>query len=66
VFGAQVQLQSGQRVTADVDYIRESILQPNAKITAGYKPIMPTYQGQISEADLLQVIAYIRSLGSKE
>jgi cytochrome c oxidase subunit 2 len=65
VFGGQVQLQSGQIVTVDTDYIRESILLPNAKITAGYKAIMPTYQGQISEADLLNVIAYIKSLGKE-
>ncbi len=51
-------------LTVNEDYIRESILRPNAKITAGYSPIMPTYQGQISEAALLQITAYIKSLGA--
>jgi cytochrome c oxidase subunit 2 len=63
VFGHQVQLQSGETITVDESYVRESILQPNAKIVAGYQPLMPTFQGQISEEGLLQIIAYIRSLG---
>ncbi len=64
LFGNPVQLQSGEVLTVNEDYIRESILRPNAKITAGYSPIMPTYQGQISEAALLQITAYIKSLGA--
>jgi cytochrome c oxidase subunit 2 len=63
VFGAPVQLQNGEVITANEDYIRESILNPHRKITAGYSPIMPTYQGQINEAALLQITAYIKSLG---
>jgi cytochrome c oxidase subunit II len=63
IFGRQVRLQSGETVMVDESYVRESILQPNAKIVAGYQPLMPTFQGQISEAGLLQIIAYIRSLG---
>ena len=47
----------------DATYLRESILQPQAKIVAGYAPIMPTFQGRVSEEELLQIIAYIRSLG---
>ena len=43
--------------------LAESILQPQAKIVAGYAPIMPTFQGRVSEEELLQIIAYIRSLG---
>jgi cytochrome c oxidase subunit II len=45
-------------------YLRESILRPNAKIVAGYPPIMPTFQGQISEEGILHILAYIRSLGT--
>jgi cytochrome c oxidase subunit 2 len=63
VYGSRVQLTNGQTVVADEAYIRESILNPNAKIVAGYKPdVMPTFQGQISEEGLLQLIVYIKSL----
>jgi cytochrome c oxidase subunit 2 len=50
-------------VLADERYIRESILNPRARIVAGYAPIMPPYEGQISEEGLLQIIAYIKSSG---
>lgn len=63
LFGQQVQLQSGEAAVIDETYLRESILNPSAKIVTGYQPIMPTFQGQISEEGLLQIIAYIRSLG---
>jgi cytochrome c oxidase subunit 2 len=63
---SQVQLKDGTTVTADEAYIRESILYPSAKIRAGYDPIMPTFKGQLSEEQLLQLIAYIRSLGPAE
>jgi len=66
VYGSEVTLADGRTVHADDDYVRESIVDPTAKITAGYDPIMPTYQGQISEERLLQLIAYVRSLGSDE
>jgi cytochrome c oxidase subunit 2 len=62
LFGAKVQLQSGQSVVADEAYLRESILTPAAKVVAGYRPVMPTFQGQISEEGVLQLIAYIKSL----
>lgn len=62
LFGKPVQLQTGERVMADERYIRESILNPRAQIVAGYSPIMPPYEGQISEEGLLQIIAYIKSL----
>ncbi|MBI3768327.1 MAG: cytochrome c oxidase subunit II [Deltaproteobacteria bacterium] len=64
VFGSQVQLQSGASVAADESYLRESILNPDAKIVAGYQPVMPTFQGQVSEEDLLQLITYIKTLRS--
>lgn len=62
IFGKPVQLETGQTVVADENYLRESILNPGAKIVAGYSAIMPTYQGQVSEEQLLQLIAYIKSL----
>ena len=62
VFGKPVQLQSGATVLADEAYIRESIVNPQAKIVAGFQPIMPTFQGLVTEEQLLQLIAYIRSL----
>jgi cytochrome c oxidase subunit 2 len=65
VYGSRVQLSNGQTVLADDPYIRESILNPNAKIVAGYKPnIMPSFQGQISEEGILQLVVYIKSLGT--
>ena len=66
VFGSPVQLTSGEVVVAEEAYLRESILTPQAKIVNGYKPIMPTFQGQISEETLLQLISYLKSLGGEE
>jgi cytochrome c oxidase subunit 2 len=61
-FGKMTPLESGQSVRVDEAYIRESILNPQAKLVAGFGPIMPTFQGQISEDQLVQLIAYIKSL----
>jgi cytochrome c oxidase subunit 2 len=63
VFGSAVALQNGETIVADESYIRESILQPRAKIVSGYAPIMPTFQGQLSEEELAQLVAYVKSLG---
>lgn len=63
LFGHSVQLQGGGTVVADESYIRESIVNPQAKVVAGFQPIMPTFQGLVSEEQLLQLIAYVRSLG---
>jgi cytochrome c oxidase subunit II len=62
VFGSKVALSSGQVVVADEAYIRESILSPSAKVAAGFQPIMPTFQGLVSEEQLLGLIEYIKSL----
>ena len=62
LFGTSVTLASGETVTADEGYIRRSILNPQAQIVAGFRPIMPTYEGQVSEEDLTALIDYIRSL----
>src|SRR6202158_6331587 len=62
LFGKTVTTQSGDRVTVDEAYVRGSILHPSAKIAAGYQPIMPTFQGLVSEEQLLQLIEYVKSL----
>jgi cytochrome c oxidase subunit 2 len=66
LFGNRVKLTTGETVGADETYIRESILNPQAKILAGYPPIMPTFKGLISEEGLIQIIAYIKSLRIEE
>jgi cytochrome c oxidase subunit II len=66
VFGGPVPVQEGKStrmVVADDRYLRDSILMPQSQIVAGYDPVMPSYEGQISEPDLLQILAYIKSLG---
>ena len=65
LFGAKVLLADGASITANEAYIRESILQPNAKIVARYTPLMPTYQGQLTEEQILALIAYVKSLQSQ-
>jgi cytochrome c oxidase subunit 2 len=64
VFGHEVVLQSGEKVIADEAYIRESIVMPMAKVVAGYPPIMPPFQGMVTEEQLLQLIAYVKSLST--
>jgi cytochrome c oxidase subunit 2 len=66
LFGRQVRLQGGGTAVFDENYIRESIVTPNAKVAQGYPAVMPTYRGQISEEQILQLIAYIRSLTPEE
>jgi cytochrome c oxidase subunit II len=63
LFGHAVDLNGGQTVTADEAYIRESILNPSAKVVANFLPVMPTFKGQITEEQMIQLIAYIKSLG---
>jgi cytochrome c oxidase subunit II len=62
LFGKTVTLQSGETVTVDEAYVRESILQPAAKVAQGFQPIMPTFQGLVSEEQLLELIEYVKSL----
>jgi cytochrome c oxidase subunit II len=62
VFGNPVQLEDGRTVIADNNYIRESILSPAAKVVSGFKPIMPSFQGQVSDEEVNALIAYIKSL----
>ena len=64
LFGQPVPLQSGQSVVADENYIRESILFPKREVVAGYNPVMPSYEGQIDEQQLLELISFIKSIGT--
>ena len=66
VYGHPVKLTTGETVQADDAYIRESILAPRAKIVLGYVPIMPTFQGQLTEEQIANLIAYIHVLGQSE
>jgi cytochrome c oxidase subunit 2 len=65
LFGSTVELQTGATVVADEAYIRESIVNPQAKVVAGFVPVMPTFQGLVTEEQLLQLIAYVKSLSQK-
>jgi cytochrome c oxidase subunit 2 len=62
LFGRTVALQGGGSAVADDAYIRESIVNPQARVVAGYQPTMPTFQGLVTEEQLLQLVAYLHSL----
>ena len=66
VFGKKIMLDDGRTVTADENYLRESILNPGAKVVAGFKPIMPSFQGQVSEESLMALVAYIKTLSQPQ
>ncbi|HEX2757619.1 MAG TPA: c-type cytochrome, partial [Thermoanaerobaculia bacterium] len=62
VFGTQASLNDGTKVLVNEDYVRESLLNPAAKVVAGYQPVMPTFKGQVSEEELIQLVNYVKSL----
>jgi cytochrome c oxidase subunit 2 len=62
VFGKPVLLEDGRTVVADENYVRESILVPAAKVVSGFKPVMPSFQGQVSEEQLTSLVEYVKSL----
>jgi cytochrome c oxidase subunit II len=62
LFGRTVALADGRTALVDEAYVRESILQPLAKVAAGFQPVMPTYQGQLSEEQIQQLVEYLKSL----
>ena len=64
LYGRTVSLDNGGSVRADDNYIRESVMDPQAKIVAGYRPLMPTFAGQLDEEQMMQLIAFIRSLST--
>ena len=59
---AEREMEDGEVVTADENYIRESILEPQARITAGYQPVMPTYAGTLNDRQIDAIIEYIKTL----
>lgn len=65
LYGRMVPLSDGSFVQADDKYIRDSILLPKSQIVAGYQPIMPTFQGHVNEEQILELIAYIKSIGAE-
>ncbi len=66
VYGSHLMLSNGQRALADEAYLREAILNPSEHVTQGYAPIMPTYQGQISEDGVIALVEYIKNLNSND
>jgi len=66
VFGKPVMLEDGRSVVADENYVRESILEPGTKIVRGFKPVMPTFQGQLSDEQLSALVAYVKSLSQSQ
>jgi cytochrome c oxidase subunit II len=66
LYGSRVKLSGGRLVTADNAYIRDSILTPSARVVDGYQTIMPTFQGQLDEGEILALTAYIHSLAEPE
>jgi cytochrome c oxidase subunit 2 len=66
LFAKTVLLEDGRTVTADENYLRESILTPGAKVVSGFKPIMPTFQGMVSDEQLNALVAYIKSLSQPQ
>jgi cytochrome c oxidase subunit II len=65
LYGKPVPLNSGEVVTADEAYLRDSILLPAKQIAAGYTNDMPSFQGRITEEQLIQLVAYLKSIGTK-
>jgi len=62
LYGKSRPLTTGQDILVDDNYIRESILNPTAKVAAGFQPIMPTFQGQVSEDDMIRLLSYVKSI----
>jgi len=62
IFGQQVTLSDGSTVTVDEAYIRESVLNPTAKVVQGFTPVMPSFQGILSDQDITAITDYIKSL----
>jgi cytochrome c oxidase subunit 2 len=62
VFGSKLTLTNGSQVLVNEAYLRDAILNPSQHVTSGYAPIMPTYQGQISEDGLIDLVEYLKTL----
>jgi cytochrome c oxidase subunit 2 len=66
LFGRPVPLAGGGFVTADEQYLRDSILNPDLQVVAGYRPIMPSFKGQLSEPNLMALIAFLKQYGASK
>ncbi|ETX29043.1 cytochrome c oxidase subunit II [Roseivivax isoporae] len=66
LFGREIPLADGRQVTADADYLRDSILLPGRDIAAGYEPIMPNFSGMLEDGEVEALVAYIRTLSEEE
>jgi cytochrome c oxidase subunit 2 len=64
-FGSEEQLLTGETVVVEENYIRESILDPQARIVAGYDPVMPTYQGRLKDEEITAIIEYMKTLSEQ-
>jgi cytochrome c oxidase subunit 2 len=62
VFGSTHPIVGGASVTVDENYVRESVLEPQAKVVAGFNPVMPTYQGRLSDKEIGAIIEYLKTL----
>jgi cytochrome c oxidase subunit 2 len=65
LYGSRHALASGEMIEVDENYVRESILMPQAKIVAGYEPVMPTYQGRLKDEEIGAIIEYLKTLGGE-
>ena len=66
LMGKEVKLATGETIVADLDYVRESILNPRTKMVAGYQPLMPTYKNQLTQEQLNELVEYVRSLSGPQ
>jgi cytochrome c oxidase subunit 2 len=66
LYGSQVPLTDGRIVNADMRYIRDCILLPKTEVVAGFDPVMPSFQGRVSEDELFALVSYIKSIGSAQ
>lgn len=62
LYGTSHALQDGGTVTVDENYVRESLLDPLAKVSAGFQPVMPTFQGKVADREITAIIAYLKTL----
>jgi cytochrome c oxidase subunit 2 len=65
LYGTRVPLSDGTTEIADERFIRDSILKPRARVAVGYQPLMPSYEGKLSEDEIIKIVAYIKSLGGE-
>ncbi len=62
LYGSQAEMENGEKVTVDENYIRESIMDPMKKLVKGYPPQMPVFRGMLSDEEVNQLIAYMKTV----